>query len=205
MTKPVSRSAPVRGRPRQFDRDRALDIALQTFWQHGYEGTSVADLTTALNIGAPSLYAAFGSKAKLFEAAVQRYVTGAGSFLMCSLAEEPSARASIERGLRDAALAFTKRGSPRGCLIQTALLGWAEENEAPARFVADLRRRSRGAIAQRLERGVQEGELSADTDVEALAAYCVALIQGLSVQARDGASRAELNAIIDIAMKSFPG
>lgn len=197
-------SSPVRGRPRSFDRDRALDIALRTFWQHGYEGTSVADLTAAIKISSPSLYAAFGSKSKLFEAAIQRYVSGSGAFLMCALAEEPTARASIERGLREAAAAFTRRGSPRGCLVQTALLGWAEESAAPARLVADLRRKSRAAVAQRLQRGVEAGDLPATTDVPSLAAYCAAVIQGLAVQARDGATRAELNAIVDIAMTRFP-
>ena len=136
---------------------------------------------------------------------MERYVCGAGAFLVRSLTGEPTARAAMDRALREAADAFTTQGSPTGCLIQTALLGLAVENEQPARLVADLRRLARGAIATRLQRGVEAGELPAGTNTAALAGYFAAMIQGMAVQARDGATRVELDAMIDIAIKAFPG
>jgi AcrR family transcriptional regulator len=204
MTRATPEPNAGRGRPRTFDRDRALQQALQLFWRHGYEGTSITDLTRALGIGSTSLYAAFGSKAQLFELAVKHYVAGSGDFLMRSLSADMTTRAALENALRCAAEAFTLRGTPRGCMVQTALLGWAEENEQPAKLVAALRGQARAAIAARLRRGVEAGELPATTNVAALAGYCTALIQGLAVQARDGATRSELNQIIDLAMSSFP-
>jgi AcrR family transcriptional regulator len=205
MSTATPASGSGRGRPRSFDRDRALKQALRLFWQHGYEGTSIADLTAALGIGSTSLYAAFGSKAELFELAVEHYISDSGSFLVRSLTDEATTHGAIDRALRCAAEAFTLRGTPRGCLVQTALLGWAEENEKPAQLVAELRRQARAAIAARLSAGITAGDLPGSVNVEALAGYCAALIQGLAVQARDGATRTDLNQIIDLAMSNFPG
>lgn len=106
-----------RGRPRSFDRETALEKALLAFWEHGYEATSVSDLTRVMGIGAPSLYAAFGDKRSLFEEAVRVYGTEHGSFADRALAEEPTARAAVERTLREAATAYTEPGHPHGCLV----------------------------------------------------------------------------------------
>lgn len=111
------RKAKPRGRPRSFDRATALEKAILAFWEHGYEATSVSDLTRVMDIGAPSLYAAFGDKRSLFEEVVKEYGVRYGSFGDRALAEEPTARAAFARMLREAAVAYTDPGHPHGCLV----------------------------------------------------------------------------------------
>ncbi len=190
-----------RGRPRCFDRDKALECALELFWRQGYEGTSIADLTKAMGIAPPSLYAAFGSKERLYLEVLDLYAATLGAYAAKSLTEEPSARAGIERMLREAGTVY----AARGCMLIGGAMACAPENAAVA---ADLVRRRGGgkaAIVERLARAVAEGELPPGTDVAGLGTYYTAVIQGLSVQARDGASRAELGAIAGLAMAAWPG
>ncbi|PTL79477.1 TetR/AcrR family transcriptional regulator [Vitiosangium sp. GDMCC 1.1324] len=192
-----------RGRPRAFDSTRALDQALEVFWRLGYEGASIADLTEAMGITAPSLYAAFGSKAELYRQALERYRASQGASTPRALTEEPTARASVERLLREAARNFSSREHPRGCMISTAVLRCAEENQPVAEHVATLRAGALAALQARIEQGLAAGELPAGTDSKALARYCGAIIQGMSVQALDGASEAELLGVVDIAMLAW--
>ncbi|AFK57423.1 TetR/AcrR family transcriptional regulator [Tistrella mobilis] len=189
-----------RGRPRSFDRDAALAKAMRLFWERGYEGTSVADLTQAMGITPPSLYAAFGSKEELYREVMAAYRAGPGLFTIRALDEEPDPRAAIRRLLRETAIAFTDPGQPAGCLISTALITCAPEHDAVAAETARLRRDTIAAIAACIRRGIAAGRWPAGTDAGALARLYGAVIQGMSIQARDGAGRDELLAMVDQVM-----
>ncbi|WP_240980703.1 MULTISPECIES: TetR/AcrR family transcriptional regulator [unclassified Streptomyces] len=191
-----------RGRPRSFDRATALEKALMAFWERGYEATSVSDLTRVMDIGAPSLYAAFGDKRSLFEEVVQEYGTRYGFFTERALAEEPTARAAVERTLREAAVQYTEPGHPHGCLVIHAAANCSTpevEQSLRARRNANI-----AAFENRIKADIAAGELPPDTDAAALARHAGAMIQGMSQQARDGASRAELESLAEIAMAIWP-
>ncbi|MDL5203738.1 TetR/AcrR family transcriptional regulator [Streptomyces sp. ALI-76-A] len=191
-----------RGRPRSFDRETALEKALLAFWQHGYEATSVSDLTRVMDIGAPSLYAAFGDKRSLFEEVVREYGTKYGSFGDRALAEEPTARAAVERTLREAAAEYTDPAHPYGCLVVHAAI-----NCTTPEVEASLRERRNANIAafeRRIRADIAAGVLPAGTDAAALARHTGAMIQGMSQQARDGATRAELEALAEIGLTVWP-
>jgi AcrR family transcriptional regulator len=197
---PIGRRS--RGRPRSFDRATALEKALMAFWEHGYEATSVSDLTRVMDIGAPSLYAAFGDKRSLFEEVVREYGATYGSFAERALAEEPTARAGVERMLREAAAAYTEPGHPHGCLVIHAAVNCSTpEVEAALR---ERRNANIAAFESRIKADVAAGVLPQDTDAAALARHAGAMIQGMSQQARDGASRAELEALAEIALSIWP-
>ncbi|MCD7439184.1 TetR/AcrR family transcriptional regulator [Streptomyces lincolnensis] len=191
-----------RGRPRSFDRATALEKALLAFWEHGYEATSVSDLTRVMDIGAPSLYAAFGDKRSLFEEVVREYGVKYGSFGDRALAEEPTARAAVERTLREAAAEYTDPAHPYGCLVVHAAT-----NCSTPEVEQSLRERRNANIAafeSRIRADIAAGELPAGTDAAALARHVGAMIQGMSQQARDGASRTDLEALVEIAMAIWP-
>ncbi|WP_207486123.1 TetR/AcrR family transcriptional regulator [Arenibaculum pallidiluteum] len=192
-----------RGRPRGFDRDEALAAAAETFWRLGYEGASIADLTTAMGITPQSLYAAFTSKAELYREALDWYQGHVGAFTARALAEETDAVAAFERLLRESAREFSRRKEARGCMISTAVLTCAVENNAVAENVARLRRATCAAFRERIERGVTDGQLRPDIDAGALARYLGAIVQGMSVQAHDGAGEAELMSIATIAVREL--
>lgn len=191
-----------RGRPRSFDRDTALERATMTFWEHGYETTSIADLTSAMGIGAPSLYAAFGDKKALFAEVVESYAVRYGSFGARALDEEPTARAGLARLLTETAAEFTDPSHPRGCLMICAAVNCVTPEVEKA-----LRERREANIASfetRVRAGMAAGELPPETDPSALARFVGAIIQGMSQQARDGATRAELRGVADTAMRAWP-
>jgi AcrR family transcriptional regulator len=192
----------TRGRPRSFDRATALEKALMAFWEHGYEATSVSDLTRIMGIGAPSLYAAFGDKRTLFDEVVQVYAGTHGAFGERALAEEPTAREGIARMLREAAAEYTDPAHPYGCLIVHAAT-----NCTSADVEALLRERRNASIAaleSRIRADIAAGVLPAGTDAAALARHAGAMIQGMSQQARDGARREELEALAEIALAVWP-
>ncbi|WP_371546011.1 TetR/AcrR family transcriptional regulator [Streptomyces sp. NBC_00554] len=191
-----------RGRPRSFDRETALEKAILAFWEHGYEATSVSDLTRVMGIGAPSLYAAFGDKRSLFDEVVRVYGTRYGSFGDRALAEEPTARAAVERMLREAAAEYTDPDHPHGCLVVHAATNCTSpEVEASLR---ELRNANIAAFETRVKAGIAAGELPPETDASALARHTGAMIQGMSQQARDGATREDLEAIAELAMAVWP-
>ncbi|MFD5629225.1 MULTISPECIES: TetR/AcrR family transcriptional regulator [unclassified Streptomyces] len=195
-------AAKQRGRPRSFDRETALEKAILAFWEHGYEGTSVSDLTRVMGIGAPSLYAAFGDKRSLFDEVVRVYGTKYGSFGERALAEEPTARAAVRRMLREAAAEYTEPGRPHGCLVIHAAT-----NCTTPEVEASLRARRNASIAEfesRIRAGIAAGELPPDTDAAAFARHTGAVIQGMSQQARDGATEKELTALAEVAMAIWP-
>lgn len=200
-TRPTAVRRP-RGRPRTFDRATALEKALMAFWEHGYEATSVSDLTRAMDIGAPSLYAAFGDKRSLFEEVVREYDATYGSFTERALAEEPTARAAVERCLREAAVAYTEPGRPHVCLVAHAAVNCSTPEVETA--LRERRNANIAAFESRINADVATGALPRGTDAAALARHTGAMIQGMSQQARDGASRTELQRLVEIALSIWP-
>ncbi|MGE8401104.1 MAG: TetR/AcrR family transcriptional regulator [Delftia tsuruhatensis] len=188
------------GRPREFDRDQALERAMLAFWRRGYEGTSMADLVQALGIASARIYAAFGSKQDLFREAVQRYEAGDGGFADRAMAQEPRVRDALARVLRDAVATYTDDAHPLGCMVVTAATNCAEENEAVAAWLAGHRRQRTQSLIDRLQRALDEGELRAGTDVQALGDFYATQLHGISVQARDGVPRQRLLAAVQTAL-----
>jgi len=192
------------GRPREFDRETALLKARDAFWARGYEGTSMADLVSALGLASARIYAAFGSKEDLFREAVELYEAKEGGFAARALAEEPTARRAIERMLREAVDVYAAPGNPRGCMVVSAATNCTNENDAVMRWLAEHRRARTKSIVDRLRQAAKEGELDPETDVAALGDYFAALLHGLSVQARDGVPRKRLLALIGLALHPLP-
>lgn len=188
------------GRPREFDRDAALAKARDAFWSRGYEGVSITDLVETLGLASARIYAAFGSKEKLFQEAVVLYDEGEGGFATRALAEEPTAARAIERSLREAVETYTRKGRPQGCMVVSAATNCAAENDGVREFLTDYRRRRTASLVERLERAVLEGELRPDADAPALGDYYATVLHGLSVQARDGVSQRRLLATVPTAM-----
>ncbi|GAA0239108.1 TetR/AcrR family transcriptional regulator [Actinomadura nitritigenes] len=192
------------GRPRSFDRDRALDDAIAVFWEHGYDATSVSMLTKALGIGAPSLYAAFGDKRALFVEALDRYLGTYAAFTRRALAEEAGARDAVRRLLHEAAAAYTRPGLPHGCMLISAATNCSPQSADVAAHLRELRNAGARALEDTLQAAVLAGELPAHTDARALATFYAAVLQGMSAQARDGASRSDLEQIADTALRTWP-
>jgi AcrR family transcriptional regulator len=191
------------GRPREFDPDKALDVALHVFWRRGYEGASIADLTEAMGITKPSLYAAFGNKEELFRKALDRYVDGPGGYVQVALAK-PTVREVVEHLLFEAADAVTDPNNPPGCLAVQGALTCGEAAESIKQELMARRARGERDLRQRFERGVAEGDLPKETDAADLARYLSAILQGMAVQAAGDTTRAQLRKIAEITLRSWP-
>ncbi|WP_274631323.1 TetR/AcrR family transcriptional regulator [Arvimicrobium flavum] len=198
-----SESSPI-GRPRGFDRDAALLAAMRTFWKQGYEGTSIQDLVTAMGVNKPSLYSTFGCKEEVFREAVELYDRLEGRATTQSLAEAATAREAVETMLRANARAYAVSKGPRGCMIVLSSLLGAPENEGVRAFLAKNRLDGEMALRARLARGVAEGDLGPSADLDSLASFYTTVLEGLSIQARDGASEQKLNMVINVAMLAWP-
>jgi AcrR family transcriptional regulator len=191
------------GRPREFDPDKALDVALHVFWSRGYEGASMADLTEAMGITKPSLYAAFGNKEELFRKALDRYVDGPGGYVQVALAK-PTVREVVEHLLFEAADAVTDPNNPPGCLAVQGALTCGEAAESIKQELMSRRASGEEDLRRRFERAAAEGDLPAGSDPADLARYVSAILQGMAVQAAGGTSRAQLRKIAEITLRSWP-
>ena len=191
------------GRPREFDTEKALDRAMEVFWGKGYEGASLSDLTKAMGITRPSLYAAFGNKESLFLAALDRYAEGPAHYYGEALAA-PTARAVVERLLSGNVELNAGPHNPGGCLIVHGALACSDAS-APIRKALSARRaRGEAAIRERFERAKAEGDLPADCDPAALARFVTTVIYGIAVQAAGGATRAQLRKVAETALRVWP-
>lgn len=198
---PAPRAPRARGRPRAFDRDAALATAMRLFWQKGYEATSISDLTEAMGIGSPSLYASFGSKEALYMEALQYYRDQHESLSFARFLAADTAREAVQALLVDTATGLTSGliDVPYGCMVTLSSVGSDGHGQ-----LADSMRAARTAtldkLKARLARAVANGEIGPDTDTQALARFVQSVQSGMSILARDGASRAELLAVADVAM-----
>ena len=191
------------GRPRAFDPDKALNVALRVFWEKGYDGASLSDLTAAMGINKPSLYATFGDKQELFRKVVERYVQTQTPFTQEAL-EDPSARNGIRRVLNGTADSLTHPLNPHGCLLVQGALACGGETDRIKRDLAEKRSGNENLLRNRLLRAQTGGELPPEADPEALSRFYSTVLRGMSVEASSGATRKDLQSVIDLAMKAWP-
>jgi AcrR family transcriptional regulator len=183
--------------------DKALDAAMQVFWRNGYEGASLSDLTQAMGINRPSLYAAFGDKGTLFRKALDRYAEGPAAYMREAL-KQPTARAVTQQLLRGAADLLTDRQHPSGCLMVQGALVCGEAADCIRQELVSRRVAGEAAVRRRFKRAKAEGDLPADSNPADLARYVVTISQGMAVQAASGASREELQRVVWTAMCAWP-
>jgi AcrR family transcriptional regulator len=191
------------GRPRAFDTDQALERAMRVFWRNGFQGTSLSDLTKAMRINRPSLYAAFGNKEELFRKVLDRYGRGPASHISDAL-QAPTARevaASILYGTADL---LSDLGHPPGCLSVNAIVVGGKQTEAVCREMAARRCTAVDALKKRFARAKKEGDLPSAADPGSLALFVLTITQGMSVYAASGASRSALRQVADLAMQAWP-
>ncbi|HEY0702621.1 MAG TPA: TetR/AcrR family transcriptional regulator [Candidatus Acidoferrales bacterium] len=191
------------GRPRCFDTDEALDAALAVFWKKGYEGTSLADLTKAMGIERPSLYAAFGNKEGLFRKVLNRYACKSEEFVAEALGQRTS-RAVVQRLLMGNVDMTADPRNPAGCLLVQAAVAGGDESEAIRGEVNSLRRAGELALRKRLQRAKTEGDLPSDAEPADLAGYVFTVAHGMAVRAKSGATRTELKRVAETAMRAWP-
>jgi AcrR family transcriptional regulator len=190
------------GRPRAFDEETVLDRATEVFWRYGYEGASLSVLTGAMGINRPSLYAAFGSKEQLFERVFDRYRDTQLTNARAALAQ-PTAYAAIEAFLRSSADGLTASDHPAGCLSVQGGLTCSPENARISEMLAAGRAATEAALEERLTRAAQEGDLPEGVDPRGLARFVMALSEGHAVHAAAGATREELHASVDVALRAL--
>lgn len=203
IEKPTKSLAKPRGRPLAFNQDKALEAAMYVFWAHGYEGASMAELTDALGINKPSIYAAFGNKEELFRKALARYIAGPAAFVT-EVKNAVTARQVVENFLQQAVDFFSDKGTPNGCLIVQAALTCSSGSSAIQQELITYRKRFEAAFAARFELAKAQGDLPQDANAADLAKYLATIHQGLSVQATSGATKQELMAVVEIALKNWP-
>ena len=201
--KKVEQSPRRMGRPRSFDREAALEQAMLIFWRHGYESTSLTELTRGMGINAPSLYSAFGDKKQLFLEAVRRYVSAPVTFEQL-IRNAPTARDAAKSLLFGAAVGFTGSKTPRGCLLATAAISCSPAAHDVQLALAKIRLQIERELLAKIEGDIASGTLPKNTASAALAAFCIAVLQGMSTLARDGASRAKLTATANTALQAWP-
>lgn len=193
-----------KGRPREFDIDDALAAALNVFWSKGYEGASLTDLTEAMGITRPSLYAAFGNKESLFRKTLDLYEQEKLAYMRRAL-EAPTTRGVAERLLRGAMENQCSECEPKGCLGVISSVACGAEAEAIREEVIARRASSHKALVERLERGKADGDLPSDTDIAGLTSYLFAIMQGMAVQAGAGTCRADLERVVETSLAMWPG
>jgi AcrR family transcriptional regulator len=199
-----SETAPAqRGRPRAFDPDAALECAMHVFWAKGYEGASLSDLTRAMRINRPSLYAAFGNKEQLFRKVLDRYVDGPLAYFGKALAA-PKARDVVEKIFVGAAKMAGDPRIPAGCLMVQGALAVGDAARSVRKEAAGRRAAGEVALRRRLQRAKREGDLPRNADPAELARYVMTVLRGMAVQGADGAGRDQLHRVAQVALRAWP-
>jgi AcrR family transcriptional regulator len=196
-------ACPKMGRPRSFCEDKALDAAMLVFWEKGYEGASLDDLTAAMGINRSSLYSSFGDKEQLFNRTIARYAEGPASYVRESL-RQPTARAVVEALLKGTLALLADPTHPRGCLSVQGGLACGSGAETVKQALIDWRRTGEAAIEKRMKQARKEGDLPQDVDPTDLARYVCIVMTGLGVQAANGATKSEMTRAVDLAIRSLP-
>jgi AcrR family transcriptional regulator len=191
------------GRPRAFCETAALDAAMHVFWEKGYEGASLDDLTAAMAINRSSLYASFGDKEQLFKLAIARYAEGPAAYIEQSL-QEPTARAVVKALLTGTLNLLTDSTHPPGCLFLQGGLACSSGAESAKQALIDWRKTGQARIEKRLQRAHKEGDLPPGVDPKDLARYISIVITGLGIQAANGTTKAEMTRAVDLALRSLP-
>jgi AcrR family transcriptional regulator len=198
-----TQTAAKMGRPRAFTEDAALEAAMRVFWEKGYEGATLADLTEAMSINRSSLYASFGDKEALFRMALARYAEGPAAYTKKAL-RQPTVRAVVEALLRGALDLLTDPSHPRGCLSVQGALACGSDAEPMKQAMIEWRKRGESEIQKRLQRARAEGELAKDVNPGDLARYISTVLTGLGVQAANGSTKAEMTGVVNLALRSMP-
>jgi AcrR family transcriptional regulator len=205
VTAPKKDGGAKRGRPVAFDRIEALDAAMRLFWERGYEGTSFADLVSAMEISASTFYNSFGSKEQLFQQAAQYYLTRpGGSALPGILAAPIDTRTAFEQIVEALAREYTRSGFPAGCMVSLSVAHVPPDLKSVREMIVGFRAVMEEALIARLSRGVAAGDLPTDTNVKAMGRFFSTVFRGMASQARDGKTTAELLAIGRMALKAWP-
>jgi AcrR family transcriptional regulator len=191
------------GRPREFDPDAALERAMHVFWTKGYEGASLSDLTRAMRINRPSLYAAFGNKEQLFRKVLDRYVDGPLAYFGKALTA-PKARDVVEQMFFGAARMASDPRLPSGCLMVQGALAVGNAAGSVRKEAAGRRATSEVALRRRLQRAKREGDLAKNADAAELARYVMTVLQGMAVQGADGATPDQLRRVAQVALRACP-
>jgi AcrR family transcriptional regulator len=199
----VEKPCVAKGRPREFCVDAALAAALRVFWTKGYDGASLTDLTEAMGVTRPSLYAAFGNKEALFNKALDLYEQEKLAYMRGAL-DRPTARGVAEEFLRGGLANVCCRDEPKGCLGVISAVACGAEAESIRAAVIERRKSGHRALVERFERARAEGDLPAHVDVAGLTSYLIAIMQGMAVQASAGASMRELEALVDTSLAVWP-
>ena len=194
----------TRGRPRLFDRSAALHQAMKLFWESGYAGTSFDDLIAVMGISPSSFYNTFGSKERLYQEAAEAYVAKSGGWFAAELEAATDTKTAFHRLLTAAAREFTREDLPPGCMVSLACTNVPPALGSLRDLMATYRCRGQAAMAERIQRGIDEGDVPANTNARALAAFYSALSRGMAVLARDGATQDDLRQIVEIGMRAWP-
>lgn len=194
----------TRGRPRDFNKEEALEKALALFWQKGFETTSINDLTSAMGIMPPSLYSTFGNKEKLFWAAVDLYSAKYAVNISKTLAEKTNVKEAMHHLLKKLAQSYVSNKTPNGCLIVCASINYSENSTNINMILQKMRESSEKVIVNRIKEGIRIKEIPSSVDAKKLGKFFATFIQGMTIQSKDGASIRDLESIIDLAMNIWP-
>jgi len=194
------KTATKMGRPRGFDEKVALDAAMKLFWERGYEGTSMAELSKAMDLTPPSIYAAFGDKKSLFRLAAKRYAAGPAQYQAKALLE-PTLREVIFALFRNTVEFLTEPGHPAGCMTLTGAMACSVEADSAKELMTEIRKQNEAALKARLQQARKSGEMAADLNVDDYSRYLSTLLGGLAIQAANGTSKAAMKRTANMALR----